>query len=367
MTLPSTTRSYLTKPWVRLLGSLLVIVAFGVVQYRLAHQPLAIELVDYKVPAILQGQQLVIDEPTLLQPSTSLLIHRGDVNQEPQAFLDRAVLTEQTRRRFNTDPGSASPQRIDFRLLKERGEPKHPNNPCATDFETRIETGQPLPKAIAFFQSDEPGVQNYRSVSIKIDGPVLFKLTTNPPINLPMGSGDDEVVDDGPGCIKLVTGENGWQRKVKGSPALISSQSEANSEIKIRFLPLNSKQPIWSGNEGTFEPFFNFRLGARSVRILSNGKNTFEATAAGPEALQVDRLLVGSDQLQTHVIGKAHVVANGEPVTQDLLKLVEQNRVAAGVFVALNTFLVGWLFSSVKALFKGSEEKPQKRKGSKKK
>ena len=366
MSLPGTTRSYLTKPWVRLIGSLLVIVAFGVVQYRLAHQPLAIELVDYKVPAVLQGQQLLILEPTTLQPNTSLLIHRGDVNQEPQAFLDRAVLTEQTRRRFNTDPGSASPQRIDFRLLKEAGEPKHPNNPCATDFETQSETDQGSPKAITFFQSDEPGVQNYRSVSLKIDGPVLFKLTTNPPINLPVGSADDEVIDDGPGCIKLITGENGWQRKVKGSPALISSQSEANSEIKIRILPLTSK-PIWSGSDGTFEPFFNFRLAARSVRILSNGKNTFEATAAGPEPLQIDRLLVGSDQLQTHVIGKAHVVANGEPLTQDLLKLVEQNRVAAGVFVALNTFLVGWLLSSVKALFKSSEEKPPKRKGSKKK
>ena len=366
MTLASTTRSYLTKPWVRLAGSLLIIIVFGFVQYRLAHQPLAIELLDYKVPAILQGQQLVILEPTILQPSTSLLTHRGDVNQEPQAFLDRAVLTEQTRRTFHTAPGSSSPQRIDYRLFKETGEPKHPDNPCATDFETQIESGQPLPKTIAFFQSDEPGVQNYRSVSLKIDGSVLFKLTTNAPLNLPVDADDDEVIDDGPGCIKLVTGENGWRQKIKGSPAVISSQSEANAEIKIRFLPM-SKQPIWSGNDGTFEPFFNFRLGARSVRILSKGKTTFEATAAGPDPLQVDHLLVGSDQLQTHVIGKAHVVANGEPVTQDVLKLVEQNRVAAGVFFALNTFLIGWFLSSVKALFKGSEEKPPKRKRLKKK
>lgn len=367
MALPKTIRSHLTKPWVRLLGSALTIVAFGVLQYRLAHQPLAIEMVDYKVPAILQGQQLVIGEPSLLQQSTSFLIHRGEVNQEPQAFLDRAVLTEQTRRRFATDPSSASAQRIDFRLLKETEEPAHPNNPCATDFETQIETGQPLPNAIVFFQSDEPGVQHYRSVSLKIDVPVLFKLTTNPPINSSINSAQDEMLDDGPGCIKLLTGENGWQRKVKGSPALISSQSEANSEIKIRLLPLNGKQPIWSGSDGIFEPFFNFKVGARSVRILSNGKNTFEATAAGPETLQVDRLLVGSDQLQTHIVGEAHVIANGQRVTQDLLKLLDQNRLAAGIFIALNGALITWLFSSVKALFAGSEEKPKKRKTPKKK
>ena len=362
MTSANKGRSYLTTPWVRLLGSSLAIVGFGVLQYRLAHQPLAVELVDYKVPAILQGQQLVIGEPSLPQQTTSFLVHRGEVNQEPQAFLDRAVLTEQTRRRFGADPRSASAQRIDLRLLKETQEPAHPNNPCATDFETQIETGQPLPNAMIFFQSDEPGVQNYRSVSVKIDVPVLFKLTTNPPINLSIGSGQDEVLDDGPGCIKLLTGENGWQRKIKGSPALISSQSEANSEIKIRFLPLNSKQPIWNGNDGTFEPFFNFKLGARSVRIVSNGKNTFEATAAGPDKLQVDRLLVGSDQLQTHIVGAAHIVANGQPVTQDLLKLLEQNRLAAGVFLALNGALITWLFSSVKALFARNEEKPKKRK-----
>lgn len=359
-------KNYWKKPWVRLATAVIVIVLFSALQYRLANIPLVVDLSDTKIPPIRQGEQLTISGLSAPDSNKSLLTHRGEVNQEPQFFFDQARLPENVRTAYGVDQRSTTPQRMQCLLFKDPKTPAGPMNPCATDFEAKTEQGQKAPEKIVLFQAEEPGTQNYRSVSFRLDTPVLFQMSTNPPAGPP---GEDEV-DYGPGCVKQLIGSNGnWVRKLKGSPLTIAALSEAEAPIKLRFLPLDVAKPIWPGGDGMFEPFFNVRLDAKTVSITSNGKSLFEAKTSGEDRLQIDRLYVGSDQLQMHLIGRAYVTANGVPITQDFVKRIEQNRILAGLFIALNGALITWFISSLRALFTSSdseEKKPAKKKKAKK-
>lgn len=349
MTILKKVTPFLKKPGTRLVISLVVIVLFGLLQYRLANVPLAVNLPEITIPPVRSGEQLAIDGLSSNTSTESLLFHRGSLEEEQQFFFEQAIIPENIRSDYSIDQRSATPQRIDCFLFKDPKAPPRHKDPCATAFNAQVEKGDGVPKRIIFFQADEPGEQTYRSLSFKVDVPVLFKMSVIPPPGAP----EEDVVDDGPGCVKQLTGANGrWSHKWKGAADDIATRSQADSSIRVRFLPLDVTKQLWSGKDGVFEPFSNLKLEAKTVSITSNnGKVVFEAKAPDSNQLEINRLKVGSDQLQMQILGKAYVTANGEPITHDLVKRIDQNRVLAGLFVALNSALIGWFISTAKGFF----------------
>jgi hypothetical protein len=107
------------------------------------------------------------------------------------------------------------------------------------------------------------------------------------------------------------------------------SPAEADSACRFSFNPATSKNDLWEGAEGFFQPFAlggaaSAPFRARALEITSlGGKGTDPTTLLGArspdgEWLNVESLSVGSDRLQIKVSGMGFVKVNGDDFVDPL-------------------------------------------------
>jgi hypothetical protein len=332
---------------------LLVLAGAAFAQYRLANVPLPVnvETIGNFSPATIRlGQEeLVIEEPVVNSAEGILFSHDGKQNEIVEVSFDHARLDEQTISMLESlglRPPS-TPARIDYRA-QESKEPAAGEESCRTRVELRA-TSQ-MPAEIHLFQLDAPGLEHYRHLEMTTRGTELVS-------NLLSESPSDS--DLAPGCQKLLrVGDWNQSLTMIDLTAIVAD----NSDLRLYFKPLTANATLWDDAAGFYEPFDlgaqqlkptdppPFQARAVSIRPLGGGKAlsappaliSARSTSDGPP-LTISGLKIGSDQLQLSIAGKGWVKINGEDVTINFLKRVEENPIPSALLAAANAALLAWV------------------------
>jgi hypothetical protein len=355
-------RGYWKKPVVRAVAALAVAALAGVVQFRLARIPLPVEVGDKKkvsIPPIRSGEKLIIDglaAPTQKRP---LFAYRGDPKEVVDIHLEQASITPETRANYRLNQKFESVDRLAYTTRP----PGRSTGVCATDVAAAAANDGSPPTRIVLFQSEGPGNQDYRNLAVELDREVFVDISTNPPAGPPT-----DTDEDGPGCIKVLASTTLKHRLEGGS--LMKGRLIPNARLDLRFLPLNPSAPIWNGYDGIFEPlrFTSPIFQAKAITISSpNGSALFEAASSSPaEPLRVNKLTIGSNELQTDISGMGYLRVRGEPITLSVFERLKEYPLFSALFLAINGALATWLLSQLSSLFKTqnaqSPKKPKRRK-----
>lgn len=350
-------RAYWRRPAVRVLTALAVAAVAGVVQYRLARNPLPVEVSDTKkvsIPPIRSGEKLIISG-LVASTQSPLFAYRGSANEVVDIHLEQASISPEALANYQLNPGFESVDHIAYTTQR----PGVSTGVCTTDVEAVASVNTPT--RIVLFQSEGPGNQIYRNLAIEMDRDVLINVTTNPPAG-PATDTDD----DGPGCVKLLAGRNHKHRLEGG--VLMTSRLLPNARLDLRILSLNPNVPIWNGADSVSEPlqFKSPIFEADKISInYPNGSAAFEAASSSPDQpLRVNRLKIASDVLLTEISGIGLVKVRGEPITLSVFERIREYPLFATLFLAFNGALATWLLKQVSSLFKTEPRRqPKKKRG----
>jgi hypothetical protein len=349
-------KGYWRKPLVRVVAAVAVAALAGVVQFRLARIPLPVEVGDKKkvgIPPIRSGEKLIIDGLVAPPQKRALFAYRGDPKEAVDIHLDQASITPETRANYRLNQKFESVDRLSY-ATRPAGSS---TGVCTTDVAGVATEGNP-PTRIVLFQSEGPGNQVYRNLAVELDREVFVDISTNPPAGPPM-----DTDEDGPGCRKLLASislKNGLE-----GGSLIKFRLMPSARLDLRFLPLNPNAPIWNSYDGIFEPlrFTSPIFQAKAISISSpNGSTLFEAASSTPaEPLRVNRLTIGSNELQTDLSGMGYVKVRGEPITLSVFDRLREYPLFGALFLAINGALATWLLSQLRSLFKTQKAQTQKK------
>ena len=349
------------RPIVRALAAVAIAVSVGLVQFRLARIPLPIEVSDagkIKLPPIRSDEKLIVSDLVTQPGAGALFAYRGDLKEVVDIHFERASIEPDTSSNYRLNQGFETPDRLTYTTRP----PGRSLRICTTDVDV-VPAANHAPTRLILFQSGGPGNEVYRNLAVQIDREVLVNISTNPPAT--SGTNADE---DGPGCTKLLAGTN-LKHLLEGS-TLMKSRLTPNARLDLRFLPLNPGAPAWSGGySGLFEPFrFTSPIfQAKTISIsAANGNPVFEATSSSvDQPLRVNKLMLGSDVLQTEISGVGFVKLRGEPITLNFFERIKENPLFTALFVAINAALTAWLLSQIRGLFGGQKVQSTKTKGRK--
>jgi len=344
------------KPVFRAIAALAVAAVAGMAQYRLARIPLPVEVSDAKkvsIPPVRSGEKLIISGLVMPAEKRPLFAYQGDPKEVVDIHLERASISPDTRTNYQLDQRFESVDRLAYTTQGSRTS----SGVCTTDV-TAVANESNTPTRIALFQSEGPGNQIYRNLAIEIDREVLVNISTNPPAGPPT-----DTDDDGPGCIKLLTGTS-LKHRLEGG-LLLSARLVPDARLDLRFLPLNANAP-WGDYAGMFQPlrFMSPIFQARAISINSpNGSALFEAASSSPDQpLRVNRLKIGSDELQAEISGMGFVKVRGELITLSVFERIKEYPLFAALFLALNGALATELLRQLSSLFKTQKTQSPKTK-----
>lgn len=362
---------YWKRKSVRAIVVIVVVAVALAIQYYLAHIPEPLNLGaggNNIVPAVMPGQQLLIEGLTNDPLNVLLVSHKGNSVEEVDVHLSAARLSPATLAEYQslTPPPPSNSTEIACSSTNSEPGGSNPNGaaPCSTSINIRMVPSKGTPASIKFFQTDTTGGERYRQLVMQVhqmEPVVTLKMVPDPS---PQSNRND--VSE---CVKSLRVSE-WHQEISdtgGGGYDIGMIMAPESSLRLRFTPLGSGA-LWSGgSDGLFEPFLfsssgiatsnmNSPIEGYSVSIvsISDKKVVFRAKSAGTGRISVDNLKVGSDRLLISARGNAYVQVNGKSIPVDLSELIKQYWLISGFLAMGNTALLVWIVRVVKSLFSSS-------------
>jgi TIR domain len=330
---------------VRLLAGLLLLSAALALQLRLAYRPEPVSLEETGMfsPALVRlgRERLTIEAPSLDPAEGLLLSHVANSGEIVDLGFERARLDGDTLMLFSNYNPPTSPAQIDYQTTKP--DAGATGEPCHTFISVRTADVQKQPAALHFYQSGALGGDILRALELEATGAELL-------ISVDTGT-SDEGHDDAPGCAKMLKVAPDFVSPVSGDSS-ISVIAEAGSASHFSFNPATTKNDLWEGAEGFFQPFILGSEAAapfhvRALKITSlDERGTDPSTLLGArrldgEWLNVESLSVGSDSLQIRVSGVGFVKVNGEDYV-DPLRRMRKHPLATILLAVVDAALLVW-------------------------
>jgi hypothetical protein len=299
-------------------------------------------------------EQLIIEGPSVHSEEGMLFSYDGKADEFVDVHFERARLDHETVEMFdsfNLNPPSSFDQ-IDY-TAREAERPAQGEEPCQTRVELRAASH--MPAEIHLFQLAEPGLDRYRYLEMTTRGAELVSniVTASPNYS-----------DSAPGCQKLLR-VGDWTRPL-GTLGVTMIVAD-NSALRLYFKPLTAGKTSWGDAQAFYEPLDlgvrqlkptdppAFQAHAVSIRSLAGDLTSARSTSDG-SLLTIKDLKIGSDQLQLSVAGKGWVKINGEDVTVNFMKRVEENRILVALLTAADAALLAW---AARLVFKSPSTSPR--------
>lgn len=332
------------KPrFLRILTALCVLLAAFAVQYYVANTRLPVEAEDIGElsPATARlGRHLLTIEQPELHPTGLLLSYSGTGREVIDATFESARYDDRALRELGFDP-PAGAHPVSY-LAHDTGQPEAAGEPCRTSLEVYVAPGSRPASRIAFSQTGSPGLDRFRQLR-------LDAAESHLTVRLMTASADGNPFH--PLCSRLLRiGE--FEAVLQGSQA-VRIAAEPGSAIELRLGRGTDGSALWGGDAGFVGGFIlsespPLRAAGLRVERRSEGARSAAALHAawrpeGEPALSIDRLQVGSDQVQISVAGKAWTTIDGSDVTVNLFDRLKRYPLFAGLFGTANAGLVAWL------------------------
>jgi len=278
-------------------------------------------------------EELILQAP--VSPDGPLLSHQGGKNEVVEVFFEKGIVSEQTRALLGPLPilHNRTPQAISYTTLDS---PQSEGATCRTFVNIDLENARE--PELRLFQRGVAGGEQHREIEVEAIGSSLsvsFQTMADNPAQLNQR-----------GCRKLLQIGNG-QVPLAGIPLKI--QAGIGSSVRLKFMPA-SPAPIWKGGRGLFEPFQSITLLAPRVlvRPIDSPQEMRKVdTTVGRQPINIDNLLIGSDELQVGLSGVGMVVIDGHAVGPTLTEWLSASfsRSAIAAFLNLLVLCGAWLFA----------------------
>ena len=276
--------------------------------------------------AKLGKEELILSDP--MSQEGPLLSHQGGKNEIVDVVFDRGSLSAQTAQLFRQEAWAQSKeiQTISYTTLDS---PQTGAAPCRTFVDIHLES--PKAAEIRLFQQGSPGGEAHREIALRPAGSrLLVDLQTAP---------DNPEELNQPGCRKLLQVGPG-RIPLLGIPLQILAEN--NSAVRLKFMP-SSSAAIWKGGKkGFFEPFEAINLRASRARVSpidSPQVLRMVSTTDGRPSINIDDLLIGSDEFRAALSGVGMVTVDGRLVGPTFSEWISASYLRTGVVVFLNLLL----------------------------
>jgi hypothetical protein len=272
-------------------------------------------------------EELILKGP--MSPAGPLLSHQGGKNEVVDIFFEKGILSDPTRKLLGTSPiaKSAAPQLISYTTLDS---PPTGGAPCRTFVNIDLENAKA--SELHLSQRGLAGGERHREIEVEsVGAPLAVSFQT---------MADDPAQLNQPGCRKLLqVGDS--QVPLVGIPLKILA--DTGSSVRLKFMPA-SPAPIWKGARGLFEPFQSVDLRVQRVLVSPLGsqqeKRKVDATGGRP-SINIENLLIGSNELQAALSGVGMVAIDGRAVGPTLTEWLSASYLRTAIVAFLN-LLICW-------------------------
>jgi hypothetical protein len=267
-------------------------------------------------------EEMILTGP--VSPDGPLLSHQGGKNEVVDIFFEKGILSDVTRKLLAplSLAKSVAPQPISYTTLDS---PQTGGSPCRTF--VNIDLDNAKAPELRLFQRGLAGGERHREIEVESVGSPLavsFQTMADNPAQL-----------NQPGCRKLLqVGDE--EAPLIGIPLKILAA--AGSPVRFKFMPA-STAPIWKGARGLFEPFQSVNLRAQRVLVSPIGspeeKRKVDTTDGRP-SINIDNLLIGSNELQAGLSGVGMVAVDGHAAGPTLIEWLSASYSRTAIVSFLN-------------------------------
>jgi hypothetical protein len=307
----------------RLVAALVIVLLALTADVWLIRRPEAHSVAEFSpFTTTLGREELILRGP--VSPAGPLLSHQGGKNEVVDIFFEKGILSDPTRKLLGTSPiaTSAASQLISYTTLDS---PASSGPPCRTFVNIDIENAKA--SELRLSQRGLAGGERHREIELESAGAPLgvsFQTMADDPAQL-----------NQPGCRKLLQVGDG-QLQLTGIPLKILA--DTGSSVRLKFMPA-SPAPLWKGARGLFEPFQSINLQAQRVFVRPLGspqeKRKVDATAGRP-SINIENLLIGSNELQAALSGVGMVAVDGRAIGPTLIEWLSASYLRAAIVAFLN-------------------------------